>query len=150
MRVGFMRVDPPADIIRQTLDLIQYEAEKGQKTGDVLFLDQRQLLTFGEIKGIRLLPEYEKKYMMDQAMGDNGQYFEQFHADLANHRFSLIITEPLTTNIQGRDQGFSEENNAYVRWISEPLLKYYYPLVTFREVQVQLFVPRLVYPYSNP
>jgi hypothetical protein len=142
MRVGFMRVDPPADIIRQTLDLIQYEAEKGQKTGDVLFLDQRQLLTFGEIKGIRLLPEYEKKYMMDQAMGDNGQYFEQFHADLANHRFSLIITEPLTTDIKSQKRGFSEENNAYVRWVAEPIDKYYQPAYTIREVGVQLLVPR--------
>lgn len=31
----------------------------------------RQLMTFQEIKGVHLVTEYEKKYLMDQAMADN-------------------------------------------------------------------------------
>ncbi len=113
-----------------------------KKTGEILFIDQRQLLTFGFIKDVTLIPEYEKKYMMDQAMGDNAQYFEQFYTDLKNKRFKLIISDIQKTNKQKQDEAFSEENNAYIKWVSIPLLNAYQPILTIKQLGIQLLEPR--------
>lgn len=142
MRTGSIRIDPPVEVSQGILDLIQAETTRAQLKGEVLFMDQRQLLAFHNINNIRLIPEYEKKYMMDQAMGDNSYYFEQFHKDLANHRFTMIVTDTLTTDIQKETRGFSEENNAYVRWVANPIVEYYRPLYTIKEIGVQLLIPR--------
>lgn len=110
--------------------------------GEVLFLDQRQLITFGFIQDVKLIPDYEKKYMMDQAMGSNAAYFEQFTRDLKESRFALIVSDIQKTNKQDQSRAFSEENNAYVEWVSIPLLKYYQPIFTSKECGVMLLVPR--------
>jgi hypothetical protein len=117
------------------------------KQGPVLFLDQRQLLTFGYIRNVELVPEYEKKYVMDQAMAMNEEYFKDFYKDLENKRFSLIITDPLFTKLKEGEYDFSEENNAWVGWVSRPLLCYYAPVRNIpdnvlAEFKIQLLVPR--------
>jgi hypothetical protein len=142
MTSGAPSTPKPDDVVYDALDKIKNQVYQAEKKGEVLFIDQRQLLTFGYIEDIPLIPEYEKKYLMDQAMAGNRPYFEKFYEDLRNHRFSLIVSEPLNTNYQDQDEGFSEENNAWVKWVSEPLLCYYEPMKKYREVKIQLFVPR--------
>ncbi|MCL4530364.1 MAG: hypothetical protein M1282_13235 [Chloroflexi bacterium] len=106
-------------------------------------MDQRQLVAFGYINPVPFVPEYEKKYMMDQAMGSNSSYFKQYYQDLARHRFSLIITEPLRLKLQGAEGApFSEENDAWVRWVSRPTLCFYKPIFTDLQNNVQLLVPQ--------
>jgi hypothetical protein len=126
----------------RSLITIREEVEKAKGLGEVLFIDQRQLLTFGYIKDVPLIPEYEKKYMMDQAMGNNAQYFEQFYTDLKNKRFKLIISDIQKTNKQKQEEAFSEENNAYVKWVSKELLNYYVPIATIKKLGIQLLVPK--------
>ena len=111
------------------------------KQGEVLFIDQRQLLTFGVVKNVPLVADYEKKYMMDQAMSDNDLYFEPFIKDLAAHRFQLIVSEPLYVKFQGDHYTFGNENDAWVKWISIPVLCYYEPMATYPGM-TQLLVPR--------
>jgi hypothetical protein len=124
------------------LGRIRQEVERAASSGDVLFIDQRQLLTFGYIEGIPLIPEYDKKVLINQAMSEDAQYFQIFYHDLASQRFSLIISNPLHMRFQTDTDDFSEENNAWVKWISTPVLCYYEPLVTLKKVTVQLLVPR--------
>ncbi len=132
----------PAKIF-QTLDTIRTEVALAASDGDVLFMDQRQLVAFGYINPVPFVPEYEKKYMMDQAMGSDANYFKQYYRDLARHRFSLIITEPLRLKLQGaEDAPFSEENDAWVRWVSRPTLCFYKPIFTDPQNNVQLLVPQ--------
>jgi hypothetical protein len=129
--------------VTSSLDKLKTEVAVASKVGEVLFLDQRQLLTFGYVKGVPLVTEYEKKLLMDQAMSGNEAYFNGFYEDLKNHRFSLIVSEPLRKSMADESiRNFGEENNAWVYWVSKPLLKYYKPKVTFDEVGVQLLVPR--------
>jgi len=136
---------PSAQTIDEALNLLNNKLNKAQRSGEILFIDQRQLLTFNYVKGITLVPDYEKKFMMDQAMAGNASYFKGFYQDLARQRFSMIVSEPLYTNVQDPSYGFQEENNAWVKWIADPLLCYYAPVATLPEVRVQLLVPR-----SNP
>ncbi|MCK4724799.1 MAG: hypothetical protein KAT29_03310, partial [Anaerolineales bacterium] len=103
--------------------------------------DQRQLLTFGYIQDIELIPDYEKKYIMDQAMAGNEEFFKGFYRDLADKRFALIVSEVLFTKEQDRTYAFSEENNAWVEWVSRPLLCYYRPLRTIKQVKIQILEP---------
>ena len=132
---------PTQSEIDSALQTIQQEADKAKLQGDVLFLDQRQLLRFDYIKGVPLVPDYEKKVLMNYALSGNAVYFDGFYADLAAHRFSLIISEPLHTPIQDTSFQFGEENNAWVKWVSGPILCYYEPLTTIKTVRVQLLVP---------
>jgi hypothetical protein len=127
--------------INSALQTIQTESDNAKLHGEVLFMDQRQLLTFGYIKNIPFVPDYEKKLLMNQALSGDTVYFRQFYADLAAKRFSLIITEPLHTPTQDSTYQFGEENNAWVKWVSEPVLCYYEPLTTLKTVKVQLLVP---------
>ncbi|NPA92555.1 MAG: hypothetical protein GXO56_02615, partial [Chloroflexi bacterium] len=111
--------------------------------GEVLFIDQRQLLTFGFVEPVPLVPEYEKKLMMDKAMASDAQYFARYYHDLATHRFALIVTEPLKTNYQTENKDdFASENNAWVKWVAAPTLCYYEPLATFKKVNLQILVPK--------
>ena len=83
---------PSENDTQEALKSIRQAAINAASKGNVLFMDQRQLLTFGFIKGVPLLPEYDKKVLIDKAMSTDAQYFEEFYKDLASHRFSLIIT----------------------------------------------------------
>ena len=112
---------------------------------DVLFMSERQLLTFNNIYDVALVDDYEKVFLMEMAMAGNPEYLGKFHDDLKNQRFSLIISEPLNTRLKGRAKSFGEENDAWVKNVSEPVLCYYEPFRTFRELRVQLLKPR-----SNP
>lgn len=109
---------------------------------DILFIDQRQLLTFGTVPEIELIADYEKKWMMDEAMADNAEWFSPYYADLKARRFRVIISEPLQVKFQGADLNFSEENDLFVRYVSVPTLCYYEPSETFPEQGVQILIPR--------
>ncbi|MBM4427000.1 MAG: hypothetical protein FJ031_07155 [Chloroflexi bacterium] len=134
---------PVQQVVDDALLTIQTEVDIASIQGEILFLDQRQLLTFGYITGVKLVPEYEKKHLMNEALGDKKNYFETFHADLAAHRFSLIISEPLRSPVKDSSYQFGEENNAWVKWVSIPVLCYYEPKIALTEVGVQLLVPRV-------
>jgi len=125
------------------LEEIRAAVREASTRGEVLFMDQRQLLTFGLVDPIPLVPEYEKKWMMNEAMAENGEYFARYYRDLAAHRFSLIVTEPLKTfKHAGRLHNFALEHNSWQLWVAKPTLCFYEPLATYRDVGVQLLVPR--------
>lgn len=114
--------------------------------GDVLFMDQRQLITFGDVEDVPLVVEYEKKYVMDQALSGNEDYFEKFHADLASGRFSLIVTEREAILYKEADvdivgDSLNEENNAWVKWVTTPLLSYYESAAEYKDAAIELFLP---------
>lgn len=108
----------------------------------VLFIAERHLLTFGEVEKTPLVEDYEKVFLMEMAMAGNLEYLSRFQDDLASKRFGLIVASPTRIKIQDRENDFSEENNAWVRHISVPLLCYYEESLLLDDVKVQLFVPR--------
>ena len=109
--------------------------------GKVLMINQRHLLAFGELPGVPLEADYELVFLMEMAMAGNTDYLETFHADLENHRFDLIIAEPLAVQYQGRARSFGEENDAWVNQVSTPVLCHYQPLAALQTAGVVLYVP---------
>jgi hypothetical protein len=138
------RLDLPGDYqVAETLAKVQRNVKKYAGLGDVLFMDQRQLVTFGYIPDVAFIPEYEKKYLMDQAMANNAKYFRSYYKDLAGKRFSLIVTEPLRAELKEETVGsFTEENNAWVYWVSSPTLCFYESIYLSKRTNLQLLVPK--------
>jgi len=111
--------------------------------GEVLFISQRHLLTFNYVQNVPLIPEYELVFLMEMAMSDNPAYMDAFHTDVSSQRFSMIVSEPLVVQYQGRSHGFGEENESWVERVSEPVLCYYEPAIKLDSVGVILYTPRL-------
>ncbi len=129
---------------RRTLSAVQEYVQQANQLGEaILFIDHRQLLTFGFVDSVPLVPEYEKQMMMEHAMAGDAVYFASYYRDLAERRFGLIVTEPLYTFLQDENESvFAAENNAWVKWVAAPTLCYYEPIATFRLDDVQLLAPR--------
>ncbi|WKZ36523.1 MAG: hypothetical protein QY332_01110 [Anaerolineales bacterium] len=109
--------------------------------GEVLFVTERHLLTFGDLNGIPLVPEYEQVELMEMAMSRNRNYLEQYYADLADRRFALIVAEDQKFT-QRKKGAFVEENVAWVRYVGAPLLCNYKPAEALLSNNIQIFEPR--------
>ncbi len=140
----FLDMLPDTATIDEALIEIQEAATYSKEFGEVLFIDQRQLLTFGHIKNIPFVGEYEKKILMNEALSTNYEYYESFYRDITAQRFSLIVVEPLRTPVKDSTFEFGEENNAWVNWVSIPVLCYYQEVQTYKEVNVMLLIPKPV------
>ena len=120
---------------------IQLLQEALQSGGEILFITERQLITFDYLNGMTLVPEYEQSELMEMAMSQNRLYLEKYYADLYNRRFALIVAEDQKFT-QQKEGAFVEENVAWVRFIGAPLLCNYKPILTLTSNNVQIFEPR--------
>jgi len=121
--------------MQAALDLLK------DQPGEILFISERQLLSFDEIQGVRVVPEYEKVFLMEMAMGDNQPYLQAFYEDLAGRRFKAIITDTISTRIQGDSKSFGVENDAWVQKVLEPMLLEYEPVLSWNNASAHLLIP---------
>jgi len=112
-----------------------------QSGGKVLFISERQLITFGYVEGVPLVPEYEKVFLMEMVMAGNHEYLDAFQRDIREQRFDLIITDPLFDTLKERGESWAEENNAWVAAVSQPILCAYGGRIRFPESGVQILSP---------
>ncbi|GAB4542288.1 MAG: hypothetical protein Fur002_12290 [Anaerolineales bacterium] len=145
-RVGsFYSYDKPAaqadvQTLRRVLD---------ETPGEVLFVTERQLFTFGELPAARMVGAYEQIELMEFAMSGNRAELEKFYADLSAKRFAVIVAEEQKFVLR-KEGAFKEENNAWVRYVGAPLLCAYKPIETLKTANVQIFVPRPNPKCKNP
>lgn len=144
-QIGFL---PRYDTVNAQKDvqrLQQVTSDVIANNGQVLFVTERQLLTFDMVKNVPLVSEYEQIELMEMAMSGNRAYLEQYYADLKNHRFAIIIAEDQKFTTQ-KEGAFVEENVAWVKYVGAPLLCAYKPSETLVSTNIVVFVPRP----SNP
>jgi hypothetical protein len=110
--------------------------------GQVLFLGERQLLTFNQVEGVPLIEDYERMFLMEMVMGENEAYLDKFYKQIENQEFELIVSEPLKLIYKGSSVAFGDENDIYVRLVSEPVLCYYKEIKTVRKFAIQLLAPK--------
>lgn len=132
-----------ADIAQAAHQQLIQAVNEMKKSGPVLFISERQMITFGEVD-VPLVPEYEVIILMEMAMSGNQAYLQQFYADLKEHRFAAIVAGRQNLGIK-TDGVFFEENNVWNSKISPYILCYYEPT---REIEtelrrIQIFTPRL-------
>ncbi len=131
-----------ARITADNLASLKLQVEAAGQEGEILFLTEKQLLTFKELELKNFDPEHEKVFLMEMAMADNQVYLQKFYTDLKNHRYALIVAEPLNNHIQDARSAFSEENNAWVERVVQPVLQYYEFVDKMPENNVYLYAPR--------
>jgi hypothetical protein len=122
--------------------LQEYATEASENGGEVLFITNRQLLTFHEIKGIPLVPEYERVFLMEMAMAGNEAYLNTFYNDLKNHRFSIIVIEPSLPRTTAEIERFSIEDDIWYKSVWKELMCNYEPYKKFSLAHLQLLIPR--------
>ena len=127
---------PEVQQMQAVLDLLKDEP------GDVLFISDRQLVTFGELTGVRMVPDYEKVFLMEMAMGNNQPYLQGFYQQLENNAFKAIITDTLNTQKQGRTRAFGDENDTWVEKVLLPMLALYEPAADWQNGGVNLLIPK--------
>lgn len=128
---------------KEAIGTIAYYAENAsQRGGEVLFISNRHLLTFGDVKDVRLIPEYERVFLMEMAMARDPVALGRFHDDLKKQRYALIVSEPLSRQQKGAEDVFGAENDVWVKQVARYILCYYEPVKTLRVTQVQLLAPR--------
>lgn len=125
-------------VAEKDIQLLQESLESG---GEILFITERQLITFDVINGVTLVPEYEQSELMEMAMSRNRPYLENFYAELRARRFALIVAEDQKFT-QQKEGAFVEENVAWVRFVGAPLLCNYKPVVTLTSNNLQVYEPR--------
>jgi hypothetical protein len=121
---------------------VSAEIERAAGSGKVLFIWQRQMVTFGEVDGLVLVYQYETVDLMEMAMSNNRPYLEEFDRKLAGHEFALIVAETQNDIIRGLQDAFPEENNVWVERVTRPLLHYYQPRATYPLSGTQLLEPK--------
>lgn len=144
-QIGFFYSYNHVKVDKDIQRLQQVVSEAVNNGGEVLFITERQLLTFDEIKNIPLIPEYEQIELMEMAMSGNRDYLEHYYSDLDKRRFALIIAEEQRYAPQKKGS-FVEESTAWVRYIGAPLLCDYKPSESLLSNNIQIFVPRRGHP----
>ncbi|MBT3392165.1 MAG: hypothetical protein HN413_17335 [Chloroflexi bacterium] len=135
---------PASNVVNASLDAvhqqINYAARDG---GEVLLISQRHLLYFDEQIDLPLVSKYEKVFFMEMVMSRNADYLNAFYADVQNQRFVAIITDQVLENYKDpTEEAWVEEHNLWVQLVSRPLLCYYEPRLTLRQVHLQILYPR--------
>ena len=127
------------ETIEQVQEMIDQWVPDG---GEVLFLQDRHLLTFGMIEGVKLVPEYEKVFLMEMAMSENEYYLNNFNHDIETQRFNLIVIEPLYFYTKPTSEIFSEENNAWIISVNRPIDQTYQVIFVSHKTGLSVLVPR--------
>lgn len=123
-------------------DLQRYVDRANEQGGEILFITQRHLISMHMLENVTLVPEYEREDLMEIAMANNLQYIQKFREDMEDHRFALIVVDPLNYNILSRQRGFAEENNVWVTRIMKHILCNYRQEAIFPQDDIALYVPQ--------
>lgn len=136
-RLLYSRSDVESD-----LQLLGQAIQSASQQGEVLFLTERQLLTFGEPPSLEIAHDYEKVWLIMMAMAHNQAYMNRFREDIRSQRFSLIISDPLRLRKKGTTAHFGDENDYWVDEVATPILCYYEPKKLLRTATIRWYVPR--------
>ena len=129
-------------ITKSLAKIAEFTQAAREQDGEVLFITNRHLLTFHDIEDVPLISDYEKVFLMEMAMAGNQNYLGRFRQDLSNHRFALIVSDPIFSKLKGSSERFGEENDAWVTQVAKYIECYYEPDRTLPDVNIQLLTPK--------
>ena len=133
------------DLEKQRQDVVQIQKALdiiNEQEGEILFISERQLLSFGDVQNVALVHDYEKVFLMEMVMSNNQGYLDEFHRKLAEHEFSAIVMDSLSTKTQTEKDSFWVENNLWVDKVVFPILEYYVPVLSFQNKTINILIPR--------
>jgi hypothetical protein len=126
IREGWVLSQPDLNQDKTDMAILEQRVSEAVQTGgEVLFIAERQIQVFQMVKGITLVPDYEKVELMEMVMAGNEDYLDKFYDDIADHRFSLIVLDAIRFDMKEESEAFSEEHNIWVEKVIKPVVKYY-------------------------
>jgi hypothetical protein len=134
-RVSYNREQAAAE-----LAALQQAVQSAGASGEVLFIYERHLLTFGLIREVPLVPDYEVITLQEMAISGNQAYLQAFYDDLGKHRFTAIVAHRQSLDAASTD--FAEESALWNQRVLYPLLCEYEPALTLELSNVWVLVPR--------
>ena len=137
-----LRTENAAHTQRVLADLQRYVDRANEQGGEILFITQRHLISMHMLENVTLVPEYEREDLMEIAMANNTQHIQAFKEDMEDHRFALIVVDPLNYNILSRQRSFAEENNVWVTRIMKHILCNYREEAVFPGDDIALYMPQ--------
>jgi hypothetical protein len=144
-QVPFLPYHPPIyeqDIAWVNAQLEQ-QIEKTLATGKrVLFISNQQMIGINRFPGILPEPKYEVVNLMEMALSGDEEYFKEFYNLLSQQEWGLIVIDSLSLETAGREKSFGEEQSAWVKWVVEPIRKYYIPVGGNLQAMLILVEPR--------
>lgn len=120
--------------------VLKQTVQEYSSKGEVLFIYERHLLTFGMIPNVPIVPEYEVITLTEMAISGNQPYLAKFYSDLKAHRFAAIVAR--RQNLDASAGDFAEESNAWNQLVAYQLLCEYEPVLTLDSSNIQVFAPR--------
>ena len=152
--MGFLMIIPVAFSLARLIPPVHYNHQKAAKDlqtlrvtvqvysqkGEVLFINERHLLTFDLIPGIPIVPEYEGVSLTEMAISGNQPYLNKFYQDLKTHRFTAIVARQQRLRVKTGD--FAEEAIAWNQLVARQLLCEYQPVFTLESSSIQVLIPR--------
>ncbi len=143
--LAFLKVTPPihydAVLASQDLSSLGRNMQHYARSGPVLFMYERHLLTFRLVPEVPLANDYEVVTLMEMAISGNQPYLEGFYRDIDSHRFAAVLMRKSNLAVNAGD--FVEENNAWNRLVAYPLSCEYEPALTLESSNIQVLVPRM-------
>jgi len=133
---------PDADVTRDALAVIDGLLQSAAMDEEVLFIDQRQLLVFGDYPSLRWDPQFEQVELMDRALASDEDYLNDFYAQLYAQRYRWVLCDPQPVVFKGRSGPFGEENDAWVAAVTIPLLETYQVRYMLDDVGIWIMEPR--------
>jgi hypothetical protein len=132
---------PGTQVNQMNINKIQVLIDQAGPDANILFMNDRQLVSFHTLKVAKFEPEYEKVTLIEMVMSNNRPYMDRFYQDLHNHRFALIITIPMNSKLQDPSFAFAEENNEWVSQVEIPVKTDYHRIASFPENSLEVYAP---------
>jgi hypothetical protein len=110
--------------------------------GEVLFISQRHLITFGLVDNVTLVHAHEKLLLQEMAMSQNHAYLDAFGLELAEQRYAMIIHDPLPVGYRNEDKAaLAAENNVVFEEITPLFTCAYQEVDRLLDGGLGIFIP---------
>jgi hypothetical protein len=139
---------PERDMAQAEHDLVilqGYIDEAAAEGGEVLFISQRHLITFGLVENVTLVHAHEKLLLQEMAMSQNQRYLDSLGSELAEQRYALIIHDPLPQIIKSEETvPLAAENNVVFEKITPLFTCAYEETARLLDGSLSIFIPKQV------
>jgi hypothetical protein len=123
-------------------EIVALQTLSSKYAGNLLLLSERQLLATGELNPKWFESDFDGVTLMEMVMSNNLSYLAQFDSEIKQHKFSMIVSKPLSSKLQDQTAGFSKENNLWVKKVEIPVLESYKLVADLPLSQIEIYIPK--------
>jgi hypothetical protein len=148
IRLGSVMHFPSAGVTQRELWVICELLDSVKNDNrEVLFISEKQLVTYHFCGEVRFSKDYEKIPLMEWAMSNNNLELHKFYEALQKRNFSMIIMDSVYMQRQKKGDVFWIENNLWTDKVLHYVLENYQWVIGFERGKINILIPKN---YSDP